>query len=255
MEMGVIHLFMNHSTPLTSEEDAYGQMLWTYYEGEEVYEIAERDDGYISASPLPKIYFSEYEKWPSIEREAMAFIKGKVLDVGCGAGRHSLYLQKKGFDVIGIDSSPLAVKVCRLRGVEKAEVLAVEDVDSPPASFDTIIMMVNNFGLVGTPTKAQGLLEKFYTTTSTDSLIIAQTLDPYKTQQPYHLEDHRFNKERGRMGGQVRIRIRFRKCLGRWFDLLMVSQEEMRQILKETKWKIKKFIECEGANYIAVIGK
>ncbi len=49
----------------------------------------------------------------------MEFVNGRVLDVGCGAGRHSLYLQKKGFDVLGIDVSPLAVKVCRLKGVKK----------------------------------------------------------------------------------------------------------------------------------------
>ena len=89
------------------EEDAYGQELWAYYKGREVFEIVERDDGYIYASTYPKIYFSEYENWPLREKKAMEFVKGRVLDIGCGAGRHSLYLQKKGFDVLGIDNSPL----------------------------------------------------------------------------------------------------------------------------------------------------
>jgi 2-polyprenyl-3-methyl-5-hydroxy-6-metoxy-1,4-benzoquinol methylase len=48
----------------------------------------------------------------SVYEEAMQFVKGRVLDVGCGEGRHSLYLQEKWFDVLGIDISPLAIKVC-----------------------------------------------------------------------------------------------------------------------------------------------
>ncbi|HDO42228.1 MAG TPA: methyltransferase domain-containing protein [Candidatus Bathyarchaeota archaeon] len=60
-----------------------------------------------------------------MEQEAMKFIRGRVLDIGCGAGRHSIYLQNKGFNVIGIDISPLAIKVCRLRGLKKAEIICL----------------------------------------------------------------------------------------------------------------------------------
>ena len=69
------------------------------------------------------MYFSEYENWHTIEKKAMVFVKGKVLDIGCGVGRHSLYLQKKGFDVLGIDNSPLAIKVSKLRGVKKTKIM------------------------------------------------------------------------------------------------------------------------------------
>ena len=101
---------------LKPEQDAYGQIVWAYYNGDEVYEMAERDDGYISASSNPKMYFSEYAEWAPYEKKAIEYVKGRVMDVGCGVGRHSLYLQEKGFDVLGIDASPLAIKVCKLRG-------------------------------------------------------------------------------------------------------------------------------------------
>jgi 2-polyprenyl-3-methyl-5-hydroxy-6-metoxy-1,4-benzoquinol methylase len=67
------------------------------------------------------MYFLEYEDWPVFERKAIESVKGRVLDIGCGAGRHSLYLQKKGLNVLGIDSSPLAIKICKLIGVKKSE--------------------------------------------------------------------------------------------------------------------------------------
>ncbi len=249
-------MFMRKARVLAPKEDAYGQEIWAYYEGRGVSEIVERDDGYFDASVFgPMMYFSDYADWSPIERRAMDFSKGRVLDIGCGAGRHSLYLQKKGFDVVGIDNSPLAIKVCRLRGLKKAEVMSIDDVDFPSEYFDTIIMMGNNFGLFASFEKARILLKKFYEMTSKDALIVADTRDPYKTDNPEHLEYHRLNKEKGRMGGQVRIRIRFGKYVGRWFDYLMVSKEEMEQILEGTGWKVNEFIDSNGSEYIAIIGK
>ncbi len=201
------------------------------------------------------MYFSEYEDWNPVEKRAMELVKGRVLDIGCGAGRHSLYLQKRGFDVLGIDNSPLAIKVCKLRGLKRAKVIPIEDVDFEPNSFDTVIMMGNNFGLFGDFEKARRLLRRFRRMTSEDALIIADTRDPYDTENPAHLEYHRLNKEKGRMGGQIRIRIRFRKYVGRWFDYLMVSKEEMKEILKRTGWKVKEFIDSGGSEYVAALKK
>ena len=237
------------------EEDAYGQEMWAYYNGERSFEIIERDDGYIDIGPETSVYFSSYEDWSPHEKKAMEFVKGRVLDVGCGAGRHSLYLQEKGFDVLGIDISPLAIKVCKLRGLRKAEVMAIEDLKFKPESFDTIIMMGNNFGLFGCFKKARRLLKRFHKMTSKNALIIAETRDPYKTKNPAHLEYHEFNRKRGRMSGQLRIRIRFRRYATRWFDYLMVSKDEMNEILKGTGWRVKEFIDSGGPSYIAIIEK
>lgn len=129
-------------------EDAFGQEMWAFYEGRRSFEIIERDDGFFDASSGPKMYFLEYENWTAHEKKAMEFVKGRTLDVGCGSGRHSLYLQKNGFDVLGIDQSPLAIKICKSRGMKRAKVMPIEEVDFMPNSFDTIIMMGNNFGFV-----------------------------------------------------------------------------------------------------------
>ncbi len=241
---------------LKPEEDTFGQEMWACYKGEEAAEIVERDDGYFNATPgNPKSYFSEYENWAPIERKAMELVKGRVLDIGCGAGRHSLYLQNKGFDVLGIDSSPLAIKVCKLRGMKKARVMPIEELDFKPNSFDTVIMMGSNFGLFGGFERAKRILRKLHKITSKNGLIIASTRDTFKTNNLDHLEYHRRNRERGRMPGQLRLRIRFRKCVGIWFDYLIVSKKEMEDVLKGTGWKLKETVDSGNSAYIAVIHK
>ncbi len=245
---------MSMIKPLRPEEDAFGQKLLNAYRGNQVFEIVERDDGYVDALDL-KTYFSDFEEWDPIERKAMKFVKGRVLDIGCGAGRHSLYLQKKGLDVLGIDISPLAIQVCKERGLKKAKVIPIEEIKFPSDSFDTIIMMGNNFGLFGSFKTAKKLLRKFYKITSDNAMIIAETRDPYKTDNPTHLEYHKLNRKKGRMGGQVRIRSRYQRYVGRWFDYLMVSKDEMKDILKETGWEVEQFIDSEESQYITIITK
>jgi len=239
---------------LESEEDAFGHALLAVHKGEEVNEIVERDDGFVD-SMSTRGYFSDYEAWSPIEQKAMQFVKGRVLDIGCGVGRHSLYLQGKGFDVLGIDVSPLAIQVCKLKGLQKSRLMPIEATDFKPESFDTILMMGNNFGLFGNLKKAQRLLKRFHRMTSEDALIIASSRDPYKTDNPAHLQYHKMNKRKGRMSGQVRIRIRYEKYKGRWFDYLMASKEEMAQILSGTGWKVKEFLDTGGPYYIAIVKK
>ncbi len=242
---------------LTPNEDAFGQMLFALYSGSEVFEIVERDDGYIEAMPA-KGYLSEYKDWSQIEQRAMDFAKGRIMDVGCGAGRHSLYLQNKGFNVTGIDVSPLAVKVCRLRGLKKVKLTSIENVDFKPGTFDTILMMGNNFGLLAKFKKAKRLLRKFHRITSKNALIVAVTNDPYRTDNPAHLAYHKRNRQRGRMGGELKIRIRYKQYKGRWFEYLLASKQEVEEILKGTGWGIEEFIDStddKRSYYLAIIKK
>jgi len=244
---------MEKTKVLKPEEDVYGQELLAHYNGKNSFEIVERDDGYYSVSSGVITYFSSYDEWAPQEKKALEYVHGRVLDIGCGAGRHSLYLQEKGFEVLGIDNSPLAIKVCKLRGLKNAKVMSIDELSSKLGSFDTILMMGANFGLFGSFKKAQRLLKEFHTMTSKRSLIIAHTRDPYNTENLEHLAYHDFNKKRGRMSGQ--IRIRFGKCLSPWFDYLFVSVEELEEILEGTGWKVRELIGSENPTYYAIIEK
>ena len=96
--------------------------------------------------------FRSYKEMPKLEQKALQLSKGKILDVGCGAGSHSLYLQEKGFEVTSIDISENATKACQLRGLKNAKVQNVLDLDSdlhPNNKFDTILLLMNGTGIFG----------------------------------------------------------------------------------------------------------
>jgi len=237
------------------KKDIFGQGILAFSQDKEAIEFLERDDGFLALSGGIPSYFAQFKDWPKIEKEAIRYTKGKVLDVGAGAGRVSLYLQKK-FNVVAIDNSALAIKICKKRGIKQAKVLAIENIDTFKAnSFDTVIMFGNNFSLFGNFKKAKHLLKVFHKITSPHGLIIAESNDPHKTKDPVHLAYHKANLKKGRMSGQIRLRLRFKKDIGDWFDYLIVSKKEMKKILKNTGWKVKKFIDSDNSGYIALIEK
>jgi SAM-dependent methyltransferase len=92
--------------------------------------------------------FRSFEQMPHLEQIALERAKGKILDVGCGAGSHSLYLQNKGLDVTAIDISANAINACQLRGLKNTRmqnVLALQN-----ETFDTILILMNGTGIFGT---------------------------------------------------------------------------------------------------------
>jgi SAM-dependent methyltransferase len=93
--------------------------------------------------PLPYL-FRDYKEMPKLEQKALRLCKGQVLDIGCGSGSHSLYLQEIGIEVKAIDISKGAIEVAKKRGVKYAEVLNVLDEKD---TFDTILLLMNGTGI------------------------------------------------------------------------------------------------------------
>jgi SAM-dependent methyltransferase len=239
---------------VAEENDAYGQEVHAYWQGNhDVMEVIEREDGAIDVGSGLAVYFAPYEAWLTIEQEAMKLVRGRVLDVGCGPGRVALYLQELGHEVVGIDNSPLAIEVARQRGVRHALIRSITQADARLGRFETIVMFGNNFGLFGSAKRARWLLRRWRKMTTPDSVILAETRDPYHTADPLRLAYHAYNRQRGRLAGQVRIRVRFRMTKGPWFDYLFVSRSELQEILSGTGWQLSHTIDSDGPQYVAVI--
>lgn len=240
---------------LSDHQDAFGHVMYDYLRGIHAQEIIERDDGLFNISPGPALYFASFEEWPAIERKAMEYTRGRVLDVGCGAGRHSLYLQERGLEVLGVDNSPLCLEVCRQRGVRQVQGLSVTQLSSKLGVFDTILMLGNNFCLVGNPRRAGWLLRRLAAMTSSHARILAGLRNPYATDQPEHLEYHAWNRSRGRLAGQARIRVHYKKAVTPWIEFLMLSPEELYILLAGTPWHTQVVLDDPSGNYVAIIEK
>ena len=80
---------------LDGTQDAYGRLILDYYNSQAIVEIVEREDGFIGTSRLgPLPHLAEYDDWAKHQKVAMTHVTGRVLDIGCGAGRHAIYLQE-----------------------------------------------------------------------------------------------------------------------------------------------------------------
>ena len=240
---------------LTKRQDAFGQALYDHMMGRAPVAVIERDDGYIDPMCDLSGYFSPYADWPAHQRKAISLACGPVLDVGCGAGRVAVHLHREGLDVVGIDNSPMAVEVCKMRGFNNARVLTASEISRDLGVFNTIVMYGNNFGLVGSPEGAKAFLRQAAAMTGPAARILAETLDPVGTSDSVHLAYHQRNRQHGRLPGQIRIRVRYRDLATPYFDWMFVTRDELRQIVDGTDWQIARLCDNQGALYVAVLEK
>lgn len=234
--------------------DAFGEIYMAYYKGEPSNHFTERDDGYKRESENAHYYFRTYDEWEPYEQEAIQEAKGRVLDVGLGAGRHALYLQEEGLEVVGIDTSPLAIEVSRLRGVEDCRLMSLFNLDFPDNSFDTVLMLGQNLGL-GDTEGVRSYLTRLYDITTPNGIIIGDARDPSITDKPEHFAYQERNIERGIPVGLVKVRVGFRDKVGDWFYLFLMDQEVLEDVIRPTGWKLDRVYLSTHGMYIAILTK
>jgi len=128
------------------------------------------------ADEMPIVYmFRDFNEMPKLERLALKLAKGKILDVGCGAGSHTLYLKEKGFEVLPIDISENAIKTCHLRGIENAKILNILDLIDQ--KFDTILLLMNGTGIFGKLNKVAKYLNHLKNLLNEDGQILIDSTD------------------------------------------------------------------------------
>lgn len=249
---------MKKSTLTNEKADIFGSMYIDGFQGTnpEYYSI-ERDDGYIDTDNEIGIYFQPYYKWSQVDKNVLKFVQGKILDIGAGAGRHSLYFQENGYEVHALDNSVLAQEVMKCRGIKNIylqDICKIEEIGFMDNYFDTVLMLFNNFGLTGSREKTKELLMKLHKITSPKARIISVGVDPYASKIPEHVNYNKKLSEKG-TSGLIKLRIIYRNITGPWYVLLMLSSDELKDFVKTAGWKV---IHCENLGkptYGAIIAK
>ena len=223
---------------MNTESDTFGRALLDALEGDAGTHTVERDDGYRDQMDATE-YLTPPEIWDDGIVGALDALRGRVLDVGCGAGRHALYLQRAGCEVVGVDPSPAAVEVCRRRGVTAkagslgdAHLLVGE-------TFHAIIMLGNNLGLLESPDRAPRHLRWLADRCRPSAVLVGEGLDVTHTENPDHLAYHARALADGRRPGQMRLRIHYKGQTGEWFPYWQIGRDELREVVADTPWQVE----------------
>ena len=215
----------------------FAEALWQYHKTGRAVLRTERDDGYATREDV-SWYFTSPREFPSHEKAALKFARGRVLDIGCGAGRHSLYLQKRGLSVTAMDASPQIVELARARGVKDARIAnACGKLPFRDGEFDTVILFGNNLGICGTVPRFRRMLRELYRITAPGGRILGTTRMP-STTNSIHRGYLSRNIESGRALGQIRMRLVFKGKRGPWFDLLLLAPTDLMQIAAREGWEM-----------------
>lgn len=157
-------------------KDLMGQAIWDYHHHKNAHDLlTETSISEIDELPV-EYFFRAFDDMNLIEQKALELSKGKVLDIGAGAGSHSLYLQnEKGLDVLALDFSPKSIEVCQLRGLKNT--VCSDILQFSGETYDSVLMLMNGTGIFQTLDKIDLYLEKLHSLLKKDGQILIDSTD------------------------------------------------------------------------------
>jgi SAM-dependent methyltransferase len=158
--------------------------------------------------------FSVTSRLKVIEEKSLNLCRGRVLDVGAGAGRDALKLKTMGMDVLAIDDDPRCVKIMHARGLATARCIDIHNLDE--SNFDTILIMQMTIGLAGTLDGLVNLLTHLTRIIREDGQILLDSMSPaYLSGSPHY-------------SGQRQIEIHYGRYVGTTLPWLYVDYDALR---------------------------
>lgn len=196
------------------------------------------------------LLFRKEKDMSDIERAALELARGHVLDVGAGAGCHTLALQNKGLEVTAIDISPLSVQVQRERGVRDARLVNLFD-PTFAEQYDTILFLMNGSGIIGKLENMPAFFDKM-------KLLLAKGGRIYMDSSDLR---YIFENEDGSMDidlnaayyGEVDYQMKYRNIAGPKFDWLYIDFETLSYYASEYGFTVTKILEGSHYDYLACI--
>lgn len=203
-----------------------GAALLDYHNGDAAAEIVVSSDLWEDEPvPVAAFYRPSKTRLPALEHSALEHCRGRVLDLGAGAGRHAIELERVGHEVVAVDPLPQAVRIMRDRGVRDARCGSIDAVQGE--AFDTVLMLMHGIGIAGTVRGLGALLQALDELLATDGRIVFDSADleaVLRRESPRLLADltdpHRYI-------GEVSFGLRYRDCAGPMYPWLFIDPEQL----------------------------
>lgn len=229
----------------------HGRALLAYSNGEVDARLTiRREDGLEVSLPVSHFFRSPAEFTP-IEIQALERCQGHILDVGAGTGLHSLVLASRGHAVTAIDISPRAVEIMAARGVGDARCADVFDFQGGP--FDTLLMLGHGIGIVEDLPGLDRFLEHARGLTRVGGLLLLDSLDARRTDDPAHLAYQEANRTAGRYLGATRVQFEYTGEAGPYCGWLHIDPSTLREHSEVAGWSCEILLEEESGDYLACL--
>ena len=235
---------------LNRKKDPMGRAIADYYKDKEASKLRvfspmfEEDE-----IPLTTL-FRKYEDMPEIERKALDMATGKTLDVGAGAGCHSLVLQEKGIDVTAIDISPLSVETMKERGVRK---VLEKDFFTLEGQYDTILMLMNGIGIVGTLERLLKFFRHLDKILAPGGQVLCDSSD---ISYVFEGEDGMIDiPDEMEYYGEHSFQMQYKDTIGEPFDWLYIDADTLKEQAVRNGYAVEVVAEGEHYDYLARITK
>ena len=222
-------------------KDIFGEALYDHYKGTKAAKLFIYNKyGPKEEMPL-SVYFRTELEMPDLELLAMGRCYGKVLDIGAGAGSHSLCLQRSGTDVTAMDISDKAANIMSERGLEK--VLTNDIFTYSEERFDTLLLLMNGIGLAGNTEKLRLFLSHAKTLLNPGGQLLFDSSDIaylYRGDLPV-----------GRYYGELWYQYGFKGQKTEWFQWLYLDQDLLIDIAAHEGWFVEILYEDNMDQYLA----
>ena len=234
---------------LTEGKDPMGQAIRDYFETGHAGRLRvfspQFDEDELPVAAL----FRTEERMPKLERTALDLCRGRVLDVGAGAGCHSLTLQRRGLDVTAIDISPLSVEVMRQRGVES---VAVDLFDKTFAGcYDTVLMLMNGSGIIGRLERMPLFFHRMKQLLAAGGQVLMDSSD---LRYVFENEDGSWDIDlNAGYYGELEYQMQYQKVKGEPFDWLYVDFDTLAFHAQANGFRAELMEEGSHYDYLAVL--
>jgi SAM-dependent methyltransferase len=222
--------------------DVLGQAIYDHYHQDNPGQLWIHNQ-YGPKEEMPvETFFRTGEDMSDIELLALNQCKGRVLDIGAGAGSHALLLQDNNIDVTAIDISPLAVQIMQTRGVNRAFKADIYTYNAD--RFDTLLLLMNGIGLAGTLDGLKRLLMHLRTSLNDGGQVLFDSSDVAYVYEESSLPSDKYY-------GEIPYQYQYKKLKTDWFNWLYVDKSALQDIAAETGFKLQILAEDEYGQYLA----